>query len=683
MTDYSQSDWAELDAGNSGVSPNGIQGGYAPSQVAPILRAMRGAAKRNHVRSNAMYTTTGTGNAYVLTYAQAPAAYVKGEYYRFFVDRANTGAATLNVNALGAKAIIMPDGSALTANQIKDDRAIEVVYNGTAFVLAGYVDQNLKFGDVSANTLTLTAALPIASGGTAATTAAAARTSLGADNASNLTLGTIADARLPTSMGSKTFTNSIDVTFNTRVIRDGAVKGQFGVLSGTGYNPYMARINADGATFDASISLQGTGANNLIYSYGGSSAVVWHAGNDGASSGLDSDLLDGQHGSYYLNATNFNAGTLADARLPTSMAGKTFTSNTEISGGNLILNHATSAELRLEMAGVLSGRLYRDSGGGLVMRRYNSTTGAAEGYIQITGNGVDDVKYNGNVMWHAGNDGAGSGLDADLLDGQSSAYYLSASNLNAGTVPNARISGAYSGITTLSTAGLLTVTTAGEALRVAGPAAADDPYITFYAGGVRQAYIQHTDGTGTGAGFRLFNDVTDDYLYLSNVNSTDALKFYDSSVATHQTVWHTGNLTLADLGGASSSISITAGNGLSGGGTLAASRTLTLGTPGTLTSGTTNSVTSTSHTHEVDEDSIVSVGMAALGAGAVGTYMFAQRVGNTNGYAFGATIGGANLESASSSSGDGTAQSGTWRCMGNIGAGSTAGGSLSLFLRIS
>ena len=36
-------------------------------------------------------------------------------------------------------------------------------------------------------------------------------------------------------------------------------------------------------------------------------------------------------------------------------------------------------------------------------------------------------------------DGAGSGRDADLLDGQSGAFYQSASNLNAGTIPDARI----------------------------------------------------------------------------------------------------------------------------------------------------------------------------------------------------------------------------------------------------
>ena len=38
-------------------------------------------------------------------------------------------------------------------------------------------------------------------------------------------------------------------------------------------------------------------------------------------------------------------------------------------------------------------------------------------------------------------DGAGSGLDADLLDGQSGAFYRNATNLNAGTIPNARLPG--------------------------------------------------------------------------------------------------------------------------------------------------------------------------------------------------------------------------------------------------
>lgn len=149
MTDITSSDWTELDADNTNPSPNGVQGGYQPSTIAPIIRGIRGAIKRAHVRTNPYYTTTGTGNAYVLTYVGAPLAYTKGDPYEFFADRANTGAVTLNVNGLGAKAIIMPDGSALTANQIKAGRVVSVIYNGTSFVMNGYVDQNLKFGDVS------------------------------------------------------------------------------------------------------------------------------------------------------------------------------------------------------------------------------------------------------------------------------------------------------------------------------------------------------------------------------------------------------------------------------------------------------------------------------------------------------------------------------------------------------
>lgn len=50
--------------------------------------------------------------------------------------------------------------------------------------------------------------------------------------------------------------------------------------------------------------------------------TAWHAGNDGTGSGLDADLLDGQHGSYYQNASNLNAGTIPLARIPTTLTGK-------------------------------------------------------------------------------------------------------------------------------------------------------------------------------------------------------------------------------------------------------------------------------------------------------------------------------------------------------------------------
>ena len=44
----------------------------------------------------------------------------------------------------------------------------------------------------------------------------------------------------------------------------------------------------------------------------GSWRTIWDSGNDGSTSGLDADLLDGQEGSYYRNASNLNAGTYPD-----------------------------------------------------------------------------------------------------------------------------------------------------------------------------------------------------------------------------------------------------------------------------------------------------------------------------------------------------------------------------------
>ena len=65
-------------------------------------------------------------------------------------------------------------------------------------------------------------------------------------------------------------------------------------------------------------------------------------------------------------------------------------------------------------------------------------------FVNVSGdNMTGDLTIKGNKVWHAGNDGTGSGLDADLLDGRSGSFYQNADNLNAGIVPTARLSGTY------------------------------------------------------------------------------------------------------------------------------------------------------------------------------------------------------------------------------------------------
>jgi hypothetical protein len=48
---------------------------------------------------------------------------------------------------------------------------------------------------------------------------------------------------------------------------------------------------------------------------------------------------------------------------------------------------------------------------------FNRNSANENSGLCLKGHGNTDMKWNNNTVWHAGNDGSGSGLDADLLDG--------------------------------------------------------------------------------------------------------------------------------------------------------------------------------------------------------------------------------------------------------------------------
>jgi len=142
--------------------------------------------------------------------------------------------------------------------------------------------------------------------------------------------------------------------------------------------------------------------------------------------------------------------TWGDARYA-QLASPNFSGTPQVSGNNIWhagnFNPASYAPL--------SGATFT---GDITTHRGNATgviflgnTGAR--YLHYNGTNYEmpgaQLLINGSQAWHAGNDGAGSGLDADLLDGQQGSFYQDASNLTAGTVPSARMNGAYPGITSI------------------------------------------------------------------------------------------------------------------------------------------------------------------------------------------------------------------------------------------
>lgn len=99
-------------------------------------------ANHKDIQSSAMVAGTagGTANALTLTLAPAPTAYATFQRFIFKASSANTGAATLNVNSLGAPALKrLVDGTlrTLIAGDIAAGRIYEAIYDGTQFVMLG------------------------------------------------------------------------------------------------------------------------------------------------------------------------------------------------------------------------------------------------------------------------------------------------------------------------------------------------------------------------------------------------------------------------------------------------------------------------------------------------------------------------------------------------------------------
>lgn len=134
-------DYSTTAGSNTTVGGVSIAEGMQAGQVNNGMRAMMADSRKWQLDWSGI-TTAGAGNAYTITSNQGISAYADGQRFSFRADRNNTGAATLNIDSRGAKALRKVSSGALVAlgaNDLVAKAVYDVVFVSAddVFVIVG------------------------------------------------------------------------------------------------------------------------------------------------------------------------------------------------------------------------------------------------------------------------------------------------------------------------------------------------------------------------------------------------------------------------------------------------------------------------------------------------------------------------------------------------------------------
>ena len=275
-----------------------------------------------------------------------------------------------------------------------------------------------------------------------------------------------------------TFTGTLTMGTQQALVANDYGRGVFGLYSATRYQHVWSmgtayKTSDDGTSYGNMYGLTwthtniGTGANQSIAglshqlqlrengvlkcAFGtgiwtahnitsGGQGLLFGTSNDGSGSGLDADLLDGQQGSYYYAASNpsgyqTTSGSVAQSNY---VSGSAFA--TTGSPGSVLEYQQASGQSDTRLSPTTDWYNSIRMGHGNPYNYYSNTiamrmTGGGSGtmFTQLIHN---NVPQGWRTQWDSGNDGSGSGLDADLLDGLDSTSFIRS---DTGTIPAARM----------------------------------------------------------------------------------------------------------------------------------------------------------------------------------------------------------------------------------------------------
>ena len=234
---------------------------------------------------------------------------------------------------------------------------------------------------------------------------------------------------------------------DTLFIRNGTSGGKIKIQGNSGEESIICNHNGSVElyedntkrleTTDYGVLLSGNLQVNTVYPSADSSYDIGTNSTRFANGYFDTLYGDGSNLTG-VNATTLDSvdsGSFVRSDASDTLTGSTYTFNTN-NNEKIILSGTSSPYIRFQEGTTNKGFIQWNSEG--FIRLQNQEDGSildVRDSIRFS----PDSGSNFYTVWHSGNDGSGSGLDSDTLDGQEGSYYRNASNINAGTIPAARV----------------------------------------------------------------------------------------------------------------------------------------------------------------------------------------------------------------------------------------------------
>jgi hypothetical protein len=311
----------------------------------------------SQVQSTVTKLLTSVSGTDTITAVGAPvlSAYAAGQMFYFVAAGDNTGAVTLNIDSLGAKAVTRDGSVALAAGDIKSGEVVVVVYDGTRFQVVSQLNSagDARFANVSI--------------------------------ASSLYVGGVA-----TIVGNAGFSANVSITSALSVGGAATITGATTVggaltLSGGTANGVLYLNGSKAATSGTALVFDGTNLGIGTSSPGDRLDVSRAAGNQNGGISITNTDNNGYGGALSFYHKHTSGGSVVRASYIDSEGG----------GGNSFIRFATT------ISGTLAERMRLDSSGNLGIGtsspavKLDVQRGSEGEYLRVGG---DDTGNNGRAL---------------------------------------------------------------------------------------------------------------------------------------------------------------------------------------------------------------------------------------------------------------------------------------------